>query len=210
VKKPPAEINKEAGEVIAALRAGQLRIMEGLYDQFRKEFSGWAAKRFYSTHSDIEDAWQEAVLIFYERVMSGRLSEMRCSVKTFLFAVGYKWLLKLHRKLKRIWWTDEVDKVMPTDPLLTSFAFDDDIWEEERLLLRVAMKSLSAKCQEMLTLRHYDELDIAALVELYMIKRAENPANNTTEKDITKNNISSQLAQCLSKLKGIIKTMSQK
>ncbi|MEO6039030.1 MAG: hypothetical protein ABIQ93_11495, partial [Saprospiraceae bacterium] len=59
--KKPNEVNLEAGEVIAALQAGKRGVIEELYDRHRASFLGWAAKRFYGTPGDIEDAWQEAV-----------------------------------------------------------------------------------------------------------------------------------------------------
>lgn|GEM_PF-900339 len=188
--------NVNAAEVIAALRAGHPGIMENLYDAHRAAFLGWASKRFYSTPSDIEDAWQEAVAVFYKQVVSGQLTALKCSVKTFLFAVGYKWLLKNHRKTKRIWWRGEEDEALATDPLLTAFSFDDDIWKAELLLLLAAMEALSPQCKELLVDRHYHERTIQELLDTYEYA--------------SKNAVTATLSSCLSKLKLIIKEKTKK
>ena len=208
--KPPNATNAEASRIIARLRSGEKEIVAQLYDQHRAQFLAWATRRFVSTPGDIEDAWQEAVIVFFELVRSGRLTELTCSVKTFLFALGYKWMLKLNRKMKRIRWKGGVEEAIGSNAQLQAIRFDDDPWEEERYLLKTAMEQLTPKCREILRLRHYEELAIEELVEFYQKKHKENPDNIDEDKEISRNNVSSQLSQCLRKLKEIIKDLPPK
>lgn len=184
-----------ANEVIAALRAGQSGIVENLYDRFRKEFLSWADKRFYTTPGDIEDAWQEAVIVFYEQTTSRKLTVLHCSVKTYLFAVGYKWLLKNHRKMKRLLWKDEMDEALAKNPQVSALDFDD-AWEVERDMLHAAMLELSPRCRELLVWRHYREHSISEIMTAFQYATA--------------NTVSVSLSNCLSKLKEIIEEKTKK
>lgn len=190
MEKTPAEINKQASLTIALLKEGQPGVLEALYDKHHAEFLDWASWRFYGAPAYFDDAWQEAIVVFYERVQSGRLKTLDCSVKTFLFAVGKKWLLKNERKQKRFIWKSALDREIEQ----VSFEFDD-LWEDERILLKESMLSLSPKCQTLLTQRHFDDRSIAELIELH-----QSDANN----------ISSNLSQCLKKLKTIIQEKTKK
>ena len=195
------EVNVEAGKVIDALRSGQTGVIEGLFDEHRSEFSAWAAKSYRATPVEIKEIWKDVIVVFDGKVKSGQLTELRCSVKTFLFAIGKKRLLKNHEKRNRLFyskWEGDVDDLLANDLRFATFMFDDDddIWEEERLLLLAAMKTLSPKCQEMMVKRHYEGWSIAEIMAQF-------------EYD-NKNSTTASLSTCLKNLKETIKKMSKK
>lgn len=182
--KPPDDFNAEADRIIAAIWAGEKGVIEGLYDLHREKFLQWAGRRFLALPSDLEEAWQEAIVIFYERVRSGRQKRLKCTVKTFLFAIGYKWLKKQEFKKRRFVFLDKMDGVID----YVEFEFFDP-YEEEKLKMKTAMKKLSSKCQELLDKRHYRGFTIEELSEEYAT---------------SKNSMSAMLSQCLKKLLDIL------
>lgn len=181
--------------MIAALQEGESGVLERLYDCYRIDFLRWAGKRFRTTPGDIEDAWQEAVVTFYEQVTSHKIATLHCSIRTYLYAVGYKHLLKNHRKLKRIFWKDEIDKALTDNPIIAAFESNDP-WEEERDILRAAMNELSLRCQELLVRRHYHEQSIAGIMADFQYASV--------------NTVSVSLSNCLAGLKKIIETKTKK
>lgn len=190
VQNPPSNF---AQKTISALRDGQAGILEDLYDQFRPDFLSWAGKRFRATPGDLEDAWQDAVVVFYEKVMSGRLTTLSCTVRTYLFAVGYKRLLKNYRKVRRYLWLDAIDKALKNSPELALIDLDDR-WEEERDLLLAAMEQISPRCRELLLERYFEEKSINDLMQHFEYA--------------SHNSVSVTLANCLAKLKRIIQEKS--
>lgn len=128
-----------------------------------------------------------AAITFYEQSMSGKLTALKCSVKTYFFAVGRKWLLKEKFKGRRFLRLDEMDKSVQT----VEFEFFDPL-EDKKLLLRTAMNMLTPRCRDMLHKRRYLELTIEEIA---------------AECGISKNNVSSVLSQCLKKLIEIIKKL---
>lgn len=178
-------------DIISALRAGQMQAVEELYARYRADFFRWAGRRFDANRHDLEDAWQDAVIAFYTQVMSGKLISLRYEARVWLFSVGYKRLLNLRRKTKRILWQDDIVKV------LRQSAPEFDLQEQsgqpgKKESLYTAMKTMSGQCREMLMQRYFLEKSIEEIQQ-------EWEHNNT-------NTTSATLSRCLKRLKDIIKS----
>lgn len=148
--------------------------------------------RFKANRQDFEDAWQESVAAFYTQVMSGKLTELQYEVRVWLFAVGYKTLLKNNRKLKRYLWKDNIDELLRFD---ASFAEYQErlVQEEKKERLHSAMKTMSGQCRDMLVQRYFQEKSIEEIQQEWEYENA-----NTT---------SATLSRCLKRLKDLIKTV---
>ena len=178
-------------ELIAALRAGSVQVIDDLYTRYRADFFRWAGRRFNANQQDFEDAWQEAVTAFYTQVMFGKLTALRYDVRVWLFAVGYKRLLNNNRKLKRILWKDSIDDVLRRDASWLDYQ-ENQTNSEKKDSLHTAMKTMSDQCREMLVQRYFQEKSIEEIQEDW-----EHNSANTT---------SATLSRCLKRLKDLIKT----
>ena len=187
MQSPPAHND----ELIAALRAGSVQVIDDLYTRYRADFFRWAGRRFNANRQDFEDAWQEAVTAFYTQVMFGKLTALRYEVRVWLFAVGYKRLLNNNRKLKRILWKDSIDEVLRRDASWLDYQ-ENQIREEKKESLQKAMKTMSDQCREMLVQRYFQEKSTEEIQEDW-----EHNSANTT---------SATLSRCLKRLKDLIKT----
>jgi RNA polymerase sigma-70 factor (ECF subfamily) len=83
--------------VIEQIRSGSRDGLARMYSTYRTEFIAWALKQFSCPKAAAEDAWQQAIVIFYENVVSGRLKELSSSEKTYLFAIGKNKLREFNR-----------------------------------------------------------------------------------------------------------------
>jgi RNA polymerase sigma factor (sigma-70 family) len=175
----------EAQTLMRALKEGHEDALEGLYLRYREDFFYWAGRRFKGNRQDFEDAWEETVVVFFEQVRSGLLAEIRTSVRTFLFVVGYRILLKKQRKMRRIFLKDEIDDAM------AGMEWPEEQYSpEEREKLEVAMTALSEPCREILILRYYEEMGIPEI----QARLGYNSANTT----------SATLSRCLKRLKELL------
>lgn len=136
------------------------KVLENLYDLYREAFFRWAGSRFECSHAALQDAWQDAVIVFYDQVKSGRLTALQCSVKTYLFAVGFRVLSASGRKQKNWVKLDEIDAILEAQVM--TFEWDDP-WLEEREILLAALQELSPQCQQLLTQRYYAEKTLPEL-----------------------------------------------
>jgi DNA-directed RNA polymerase specialized sigma24 family protein len=176
-------------EIISALQSGKTQVVVELYAAYRAPFFKWASRRFESTRQDFEDAWQVAVTAFFEQVTSGKLTKLRYDPKVWLFAVGYRHLLKVNRKTKRIFWKDEIDEALLKDTQLLELDWDVPT-PDEWALVEKAMKSISPQCREILAQRFYEGKKIPDI----MAGLGHNSENTT----------SATLSRCLKKLKDTV------
>ena len=82
--------------IIDRLLAGGRPVLAELYQTYRSEFLNWVMI-YRCTSEEAKDAYQSAVLTFYENVMSRKLTELSSSVKTYLFAIGKNKVMEMKR-----------------------------------------------------------------------------------------------------------------
>lgn len=181
---------KGSDTLLETLRTGTPDAFEQLYVNHREDFFSWAGRRFEAGRQDMEDAWQDAVVALYRYAHSGKLADIHCDIRTWLFAVGHKRLLNQKRKIKRIMWKDLIDDSMiqAAMPDESAFSSPGDGWKQRHL--QSAMKSISPRCRDLLVQRYYLQKAIAEIQEDSDLLNA-----NTT---------SATLSRCLKRLKDII------
>lgn len=186
---PPTPLHSD--DLIAALHSGRVQVLEDLYASYRAHFFRWAGRRIDANRQDLEDAWQEAVTAFYTQIMAGKLNTLRYEPRVWLFAVGYRILLKNNRKLNRIYWKDNIDKVLREDASWLDYQ-ENISRKEKKEFLRVAMKTMSNQCREMLVQRYFMEKSVEEIQEEW-----NHNSTNTT---------SATLSRCLKRLKDLLKS----
>lgn len=179
----------ESEKIIQALQSGRTEVLESLYGRYREDFFRWAGRRFQANREDCEDVWQEAIIAFYEQVVSGKLIALRYGLRTWLFAVGCKRLLQNNRKMKRFLWRGSISQAMLKDVQLIEFQWDEPS-AEEHALLEKSMRGLSPQCREILVQRFYEHRKIPDIREAL---------NHNSE-----NTTSATLSRCLKRLKDIV------
>lgn len=187
--------NSDPNEIIKALRSGVPGVIEYIYDTYRPSYLTWAKGRFKTGMADIEDSWQEVVVAFYEKVMHLKLTNLECSLKTYLFAIGFYQLCKNDRKLRRLYKEGDIDDFLKHHPDPSTFEIVDP-FETEKEILNKTLGDLSPRCQELLIKRHYFGMKIPELMKEY------NYSSN--------NSMMVTLNDCLNKLKNKIKELTKK
>jgi RNA polymerase sigma factor (sigma-70 family) len=184
----PQILNKsDTNEILTQLFQQKFAFLERLDDQYRPVFLTWAGRRFFTTPNDLEDAWQDSLLVFYENVMSGKLKSLECSVQTYLFAVAGRHLLNENRKMRRFIWQDDAHKLMQEMPVSI-----ENESEKEREILQKALGQISDKCRKLLIARHFDGFSVPEIKENFQFA--------------SENATSVHLSTCLAGLKKIIQT----
>ncbi len=180
----------DSAELLRALSEGQTQVLETLYEYHRSDFFRWAGRRIECDRPGLEDAWQEAVFAFYEQATARRLTTLRYSARTWLFAVGFRKLLNARRKTKRIFWKDEIDDALVRDPVFQQFPGEEPRAEEQASLL-ASMAEISPQCQNLLRHRFFLEKSISEIQQTFDYQSA--------------NALSVSLSRCLKRLKEMIR-----
>lgn len=72
-----------------------------IYQEYRVEFISWATKHYGCSTDEAKDCYQNAIIILYENIVSGKLKELNSTTKTYLFAIGKNKIRELKRQENR-------------------------------------------------------------------------------------------------------------
>ncbi len=205
----------QGAALLAALRSGDLRPLDALCRQQRGPFLIWSARRYpLLSEEDRRDAFQDALLVLYENVMSGRLQTLTASPASYLFAIGGNQCYALGRKFEKTinlspfaFINDRGEaepEAAPAAPdalqaLLAELVEDpyqldsspDDAGLARQQALTKAWNQLAASCRELLTGFYYEGQSLSQLTTAL----AYEDVNSTK----------SRKSQCLTRLKGLLR-----
>jgi RNA polymerase sigma-70 factor (ECF subfamily) len=88
-------------ELLHLVRSGDPSGLSFVYEKYRKEFVNWVR---HFNRCDLDDAceyYQGTIVIFYENVMNGKLTELQSSLKTYLFGIGKNLVRQEYRKSRQ-------------------------------------------------------------------------------------------------------------
>lgn len=160
----PINIDDEA--LFTGIREGNHQLLDQLYLQHREAFLTYAQRQLYATEADAADCFQDAIIAFYKNVVSGRLTEMTCSIRTYLFAIGKRLVYRRNQQRKREVPSDPDSGIGlgndPANELDMSLLnrFEDD---HRKALLAGALTKLGGTCQQLLTLFYYHRYPIESI-----------------------------------------------
>lgn len=156
--------------IINDIRLGNERVLMSLYTDFRDEFIVWSKKNFGAQNEQAKDAFQEAILDFNENIVSGRLTELTCSVKTYLFQIGRNKVINILKKENRITYNENLH-------LIKANEYEDFMDEENKSFtqeqISEAIEKLPDDCQEVLKLHYFKEYDMESIAREMNYKNAD-------------------------------------
>ncbi|MBC6995669.1 sigma-70 family RNA polymerase sigma factor [Neolewinella lacunae] len=160
------ETPQEDTALFDAIRSGRHELLDELYVRHRAAFLTYAQRQLFATEEDAADCFQDAVIAFYKNIVSGRLTELTCGIRTYLFAVGKRMVYRRNQQRHREMPTDpDAGLGLGNDPsseldlsLLNRFDQDHD-----RALLAHGIAKLGETCQQILTLFYYHHYPIESI-----------------------------------------------
>jgi RNA polymerase sigma factor (sigma-70 family) len=144
------------------IKAGRHELLDTLYSNHRAAFIRYATQQLFANEEDAADCFQDAVIVFYKNVVSGRLTELTCSIRTYLFAVGKRIVYKRNTQRRREAPVDLEAGSNPSDELDLSIyeRIDNDHLRENML---TAIGKLGETCQKILQLAFYHRYPIESI-----------------------------------------------
>ncbi len=165
--------------------------ISALYYSHRDAFFGFG-KKYGLGSDDLSDIYQEAFIALRKSALSGKLNNVKSSLKTYLFGIGKFMIYDLLKENQKTTSYESAihnthDEIAPI-----SFTIEKEELTLEQHLLRTHFKKLGKKCQEVLTLFYSRGLSIDDIVEL----------TDYTSSSVVR----SQKSRCIKTLKEMIKS----
>lgn len=165
--------------------------LNDIYRSYREEFISFGRK-YELDDDEILDVYQDAIIVFYENVQSGKLSVLTSSLKTYLFSIGKYSIYNLQKKKKK---TVSFEKEHLENIDLGAI---HQIYESDTkvLALQKALNNIGENCRKVLTLFYYHSYTIEAIMHEMDYKN--------------ENVVRSHKSRCLKNLKQLINEESKK
>lgn len=84
-------------DIITRILSGDDSILENIYLEQREPFIHWVRQQYHVPEEEGIELFQLAVVIFYDNVISGKLTELTSSIATYLFRIGRNKAFEYHR-----------------------------------------------------------------------------------------------------------------
>lgn len=175
--------------IIARIRDGDGQALEDIYCQYREPFIAWSLKNYDGTRDHAIEFYQMAILIFYDNIMMGKLTELTGSVKSYLFAIGKNKWREYFRERQRIAMGDAVDLTRlvmeegnePDEQVELISKSLEVLGEPGRILLE-AFYYQSLKLEEIVSILGYKNKDAAKTAKYKYLKRLRRIVESYSEK----------------------------
>lgn len=157
--------NVQTEITLEELRKGSNNVLRRVYEQNRDKFLNYARRYNLSEEENI-DVYQDAYVIFYDNIMSGKVVEMTSTVSTYLFGIG-KYLIfdRMRKNKKTVGSQYPLDIVKDEADPIENLEFDEKGLTPEQELLRKHFGTLGKQCQELLSLFYYRGYTIQEIME---------------------------------------------
>ena len=176
--------------LLQSLADGDMAVLDQIYDTYRDDFLRWSKSRFQSAdRADLLDAWHDTMIMFYEQVRDRKLTHLTCDIKSYLFLIGYRRLIRMYKVAEKIDLADEVNANIQIDESINTLE-SEEMDNERRTLLIQAVDELPEQSRRILMLRFVEGKSVSDIME--------------TMGYTSVNAVSVTLSRCLKKLKDSI------
>lgn len=161
--------------LITRIREGDASSLKYLYQEYFNMILHLVNSNS-GNHMDAEDLYQESLVTIYEKIVSGALDELTCSLRTYVYSVcRNKWLYHLRKKGRygeRFFDSQDFIKL----------DFSEDIDENDsqpyEMAMQESLKNLEETCRKVLLAFYYEKLSLEIIAE----KFGYNSANTAKSK----------------------------
>ncbi len=157
-------------DIIKTIKQGNQLPLNDFYRAYRNEFIHWSTKDFSANQEQAKDAFQEAMIDFYQNVISGKLNVLTCSVKTYLFQIGKYKLLNIQKKEQRLTYHEALQMIDSGDTTIFMEEENKAYTEEQ---IRTTIARLPEDCQKVLKLHYFLEYDMESIARELNYKNAD-------------------------------------
>lgn len=150
------------------------RELKEIYQAYRNEFLLWAVRNHSCTMEEAKDVFQQSIIIFYENIMSGKISHLTSQLKTYLFGIGKNKLLELSREKSRI--KGQYNDVVYLNQEIF-FEEMNEAYEEQLQFVECCMVKLGNPCRNLLELYYYKKKSMVTIAEIMGYKNSDTVKN---------------------------------
>ena len=148
--------------------------LKEIYTSYRNEFLLWAVRHHSCTMDEAMDVFQQSVIIFYENIVSGKLTEITTQVKTYIFSIGKNKILELLRSKKKL--APEFNDQIYEDSSYVDSEMEEE-YEEKLKYVESGLGKLGDPCKSILTQYYYHKKSMVEISQIMQYKNSDTVKN---------------------------------
>ncbi|MCO6463570.1 MAG: sigma-70 family RNA polymerase sigma factor [Saprospiraceae bacterium] len=159
---------------ISKIKTDENQALSEIYRLLREDTIMWLQRDFGLSVIDAEDIFQVSVVILYDNVITGKLTELTSSLMTYVGRIARNKSMELIRKKKKMQLSD-ISSELLSDHVLYQ---QDEITNEEQInLINHALESLGDPCKSILVKFYYQNKKIEEITSELQYKNADTTKN---------------------------------
>jgi RNA polymerase sigma factor (sigma-70 family) len=136
--------------IITKVKSGDTHFLNTLYKENREAFIAWIMQRYQMNEEDAIDLFQKAYTQFYFNIKNEKLTELTCSVKTYLISVGRNLARERFRELQSSHTTYQ-ETIQP-EVAIDNSLLDAETHVHQRELVRKILNKIGDPCKTLMEL----------------------------------------------------------
>lgn len=178
---------KNADDWLEAIKEGDEIVIKELYILYKTDFVIWLQNHSSCVEEEAVDVFQDSIIALVQNCKSGKIVHLSSSLKTYIYAIGWKIYLN-HVRQNKVKISGEAVEGLK---IVENLYLDKVELEERQQIMLKALQELGPVCQKILHLFYYEGLSLKEIAKKMNYKNA----------DVVK----SQKSRCLQKLTTMMK-----
>jgi RNA polymerase sigma factor (sigma-70 family) len=177
--------------VIGKIKNGDRTQLAVIYRSYRSEFISWLMNNYHCSREEAKDAYQVSVGTLYQNIMNNTITELKSSVKTYIFAIGKNKILEEKKESSHLIHSAQDVLFIPEIS-----KWENEDYEKKLEMVESCLIKLGEPCRTLLELFYYHDISMDAIAEKMHYK------NSNTTKNLKH--------KCLMRLRKIFEISSKK
>lgn len=149
------------------------KALSKIYTLFRNECTSWLINNYSLDPDSATEIFQNAVIVLYDNVITGKLKELTSSIKTYLFGIARNQAMVYKTNISRNSKIDLNDQIlMIIEEDTENFVIENDLKTAD-----LALEIIGEPCKSLLQLYYYKEMSMEEITILLGYKNADTTKN---------------------------------
>jgi RNA polymerase sigma-70 factor (ECF subfamily) len=152
--------------IIDKIKTGDLSELDKVYLEIKPKFIAYASKQFPGISMEIiEDVYQDTIIVFYQNIKRGILSEIKSSLSAYIIQIGKIKLIQHLDNVKK----DREMKVMFIDNTIAHEDYNNKIDQAVKFIF----SKMTDACKQILHLFYYEKKSMDEIALMLEYKNAD-------------------------------------
>jgi RNA polymerase sigma factor (sigma-70 family) len=157
---------------IARIKSDPDKTLTTIYDDLRPEAIRWMIRDFGLNSDDAEEIFQTGIVLLYDNIATGKLTNLSAGIKTYLFAIIKNKVFHHNRAKSKLASYDASELLRDTLDEEYNEISKDDLDRASS-----AMIKLGDPCKTLLELSFYQQMDMDEITHLMGYKNSDTTKN---------------------------------